>query len=161
MNERSPDALEHGTQIKVEMVVPTVEEVQELFLPVGGIDYDPKHDRLFQGPTKSLLLFFKPDNEIGTFIISRNEKEKQGEHYRGETTELYRQVALFIQNHANKTGQEWIYDLISENQNMLAWARTAGQQLFAWDEVMRVSHTVDGEPRGYLFRKTFRPEATA
>lgn len=110
--------------------------------------------RLLRCGSKEML--FKLGFDQGSTLLLAKEGAKQ-EKISGETTELYREVKRIIEEHVQVTGRMYTYELRTEHEAMLAWARSAGKEVFTWDQEIP-ARAADGFLQGPVtFVKSFFP----
>lgn len=69
------------------------------------------------------------DGEVNTFVSNISDAE----HKNGETTTLYAAARRLIEEECVDTNKKLRYVLETNNPKMIAWAQTAGRQIFNWD----------------------------
>lgn len=142
----------------VTVSIPTKEEIRSMYQRMYGDvamhDTNPEVFRLLRCGSKEML--FKLGFDQGQTLLLAKEGADE-EKLPGETTELYRGVKRIIEEHVRKTNRMYTYELRTENDAMLAWARNKGKQLFAWDREIP-QYAADGSVQGPVtFVKSFLP----
>ncbi len=142
----------------VTVSIPTREEMRTMHRRMHG--ETPMYDtnltafRLLRCGSKELL--FRLGFDQGQTLILAKEGGNE-EKLPGETTELYREVKRIIEEHVRATNRMYTYELRTENEAMLAWARNKGKEVFSWDQEI-LTRAADGSEKGPVtFVKSFLP----
>ncbi len=100
--------------------------------------------------SKALLLYFERDIEFVTVVININEQRRDN-----ETTTLYSKARDLMQQKANLLNKKVLYELITENYKMIAWAKTKGEEIFHWKKNIELK-TEKGNAQ--VFSTEIKPE---
>lgn len=104
--------------------------------------------------SKNLELFYHPDFENFTTIVTTDHRQ---ERQSSETTYVYLAAKRFMMAIAEKKGIVLTYDLVTENEKLVNWAKTTGNILFNWEATQELEpHTAAGKIV-YRFTCRIRP----
>ncbi|HBK33861.1 TPA: hypothetical protein DEP34_02840 [Candidatus Uhrbacteria bacterium] len=121
------------------------ESVQEktvaAILSTAVFEHDENNPRIFRVHlaygSKRLDCYVLKDTKVaGAMIESEQTKEKK----EGETSLLYRALYHVLRGVANRLGEALSYTFVTENEKLIAWANTHGNEIFHWKKT-----TVDHE----------------
>jgi hypothetical protein len=101
----------------------------------------------FSSRNKRLGLSALPDYVCESFI-----RNTSNSHLQGETTAIYTEVKIYLQELANKLGRDICYSFNTATPSMIAWAKNRGTEMFGW--------TIE-ESKDYSFSasKIFKPQS--
>lgn len=135
MRDRDPG--EHQP-IPVSVTTPSKDEVLAVYRRVWGreasSDFNPERYRILRCGNKELLLSLGFDQ--GSTLLANLPEADGVESIPGETTALYREVKRLIEEHVREVRIPYVYMLETESPVMQAWAKTKGNEVFRWDQVI-------------------------
>ncbi len=117
------------------------EKTVATILSKAVFEHDENYPRIFRAHlaygSKQLDCYVLKDTKVaGAMIESQQQKEKK----EGETSLLYRALYQVLRGVANRLGEALTYTFVTENEKLIAWANTQGNEIFHWKET-----TVDHE----------------
>lgn len=107
--------------------------------------------------SKTLTITLKPAKEntlMEAYVFIQADTTKQ--RVDQETRQIYTKLKSFLIEKTNEKNLPIEYNFITDDEKLIAWAKTHGNEIFNWDKHLISSY--EGDLPDHTFTKTFSPE---